>query len=288
LHARIVALPPGEDPDSYVRAKGADGFRALLDAAVPWVEFMLDRELQRISGGFTSAAEIARRAEQLVRSLPREEWDRWRVYVAGKLRLSPDDLRLSRIYTDPGRFSPKGPPGARFTRHLAPAPKRVTFERDVIAAFAEDPLLLEVYAGGIAPQAFVDPVLREVLELLYASRADLRTAADVTALFAERGDVVTLLAELELGERSKLRRFEDTSQRRAFLDRVAVLLDARRRASGVREELVTLEIEITSLLSEGQPIPKEIKERQVQLEDALREAEHKRERREVNSPDHGS
>jgi DNA primase len=288
LHARIVALPAGEDPDSYVRAKGTDGFRALLDSAVPWVEFMLDRELQRISGGFTTAAEIARRAEQLVRSLPREEWDRWRVYVAGKLRLSPDDLRLSRIYTDPGRFSPKGPPGARFTRHLAPAPKRVTFERDVIAAFAEDPLLLEEYAGGIASQAFVDPVLREVLEQLYASRADLRTAADVTALFAERGDVVTLLAEFELGERSKLRRFEDTSQRRAFLDRVAALLDARRRASEVREELVTLEHEITSLLSEGRPIPKEIKERQVQLEDALREAEHKRERREVNSPDHGS
>lgn len=288
LHARIVALPAGEDPDSYVRSKGADGFRALLDAAVPWVEFMLDRELQRIAGGFTTAAEIARRAEQLVHSLPREEWDRWRVYVAGKLRLSPDDLRLSRIYADPGRFSPKVPAGARFTRHLAPAPKRVTFERDVVAAFVEEPLLLDEYAGRIAPEAFVDPVLHEVLEQLFAARAELRTAADVTALFAERGDVVALLAELELGDRSKLRRFEDTSQRRAFLDRVAALLDARRRAGEVREELVTLENEISSLLSEGQPIPKEIKERQVQLEDALREAEQKRERREVSTTSNGA
>jgi DNA primase len=288
LRARIVMLPPGEDPDTFVRAKGADGFRALLDAAVPWVEFMLDRELQRVSSGFTTAAEVARRAEQLVRSLPREEWDRWRVYVANKLRLSPDDLRLSRIYSDPARFSPKAPPGARFTRHLAAAPKRVTFERDVVAAFVEEPLLLEEYAGHIAPEAFVDPVLREVLEQLFGARAELRTAADVTALFAEQGDVVSLLAELELGERSKLRRFEDTSQRRAFLDRVAALLDARRRASAVREELVTLENEIASLLSEGRPIPKEIKARQVQLEDALREAERKRERKEVSSSDHGS
>ena len=208
---------------------------------------------------------------------------RWKVAA-----LAPMTCGSARIYTDPGRFSPKGPPGARFTRHLSPAPKRVTFERDVVAAFVEEPLLLEEYAGGIAPGAFVDPVLREVLEQLYASRADLRTAADVTALFTERGDVVALLAELELGERSKLRRFEDTAQRRAFLDRVAALLNARHRASEVREELVTLEHEISSLLSEGRPIPKEIKERQVQLEDSLREAEHKRERREVNSPDHGS
>jgi hypothetical protein len=100
--------------------------------------------------------------------------------------------------------------------------------------------------------------------------------------------VVALLAELELGERSKHRRFEDSSERRAFLDRVAALLDARRRAGELREELVALEAEIASLHSEDRPIPKEIKERQVQLEDALREAEHKRERREVNSSDHGS
>jgi len=288
MHVRLVSLPPGEDPDSYVRTQGVEAFRRLLDGAVPWVQFVLDRELERLATGFTSAGEIARRAERLVRSLPMEEWDRWRVYVANKLRLSPDDLRLSRLYGDPSRFSPKAAEGARFTRHLAPAPKRVTFERDVIAAFAEEPLLLDEYAGRIAPEAIVDPILRDVLQQLYAARADLRTGADVTALFAERDDVVALLTELELGERSKRRRFEETSERRTFLDRVAALLDARRRAAEVREELVSLEADIASLLAEGRPIPKEIKERQNQLEDALREVERKRERREVNSSDHGS
>lgn len=287
IHARIVALPPGEDPDSFVRAQGADAFRKLLESAVPWVQFVLDRELERLATGFTSPAEIARRAERLVRSLPMEEWDRWRVYVAGKLRLSPDDLRLSRLYGDAGRFAPKAPTGARFTRHLAPAPKRVTFERDVIAAFVEEPLLLEEYVSRIAPEALVDPVLREILERLYAARAELRTGADVNALFSEREDVVTLLAELELGERSKRRRFEESSERRTFLDRVGALLDARRRAAEVREELVALEADIASFLAEGRPIPKEIKERQNQLEDALREVERKRERREVNSSEHG-
>jgi DNA primase len=286
-NARIVALPSGEDPDTFTRSHGAAAFQELLDAAVPWVEFMLDRELARITTGFTSAAEIARRAERLVRSLPMEEWDRWRVYVAKKLRLSVEDLRTSRLYGDPARFAPKGA-GPRFSRHLAAAPKRVSYERDVVAAFAQDPLLLEEYVSRIAPEAFADPVLREVLEGLFAGRADLRTAADVAALFAERDDVVAMLAELKLGERSKRRLFEDGAQRRAFLDRVAALLDARRRAAEVREELAALEQEIESLFAEGRPIPKEIKERQNQLEDALRETERKRERKEVNSPDHGS
>jgi len=289
LNAKIVALPAGEDPDSYVRARGADGFGELVEGAIDSVQFEIDRAIGPLVASHKTAAQKAREGERIIRErTPPEERNRWRVYVAGLLRLHPNDLENSITLGDPARFAPRTPPGARFTRHLAPAPKRVTFERDVIAAFVEEPLLLDEYAGGIAPEALVDPVLREVLEQLYAARAELRTAADVTALFAERGDVVALLAELELSERSKLRRFEDTSQRRAFLDRVAALLDARRRASEVREELVTLEHEIASLLSEGRPIPKEIKQRQVQLEDALREAERKRERREVNSSDHGS
>lgn len=289
LQARIVALPSGDDPDSFVRKNGAEAFAGLLHGAVDAVQFSIDRAIGPLANSFKSPAHRARDAERIVRELvPREEWDRWRVYVANKLRLSPDDLRLSRLYGDPARFAPKEPAGARFTRHLSPAPRRVSFERDVIAAFVEEPLLLDEYADRIAPQAFLDPVLRDVLERLFASRADLRTAADVTALFAERGDVVELLAELELGERSKHRRFEDTSERRAFLDRVAALLDTRRRAAEVREELISLENEIASLLSEGRPIPKEIKNRQVQLEDALREAEHKRERKEVSSTSHGA
>jgi DNA primase catalytic core len=284
LNVKIVALPAGEDPDSFVRARGTPEFQALLDGATEAVAFDIDREIGPLRVSHKTRAQKAREGERIIRKrAPREEWHRWRIYVAGMLQLDPNDLESSITFGDPTRFAPRTPAGARFTRHLAPAPKRVTFEREVVAAFVEEPLLLNEYAGSIAPGAFADPVLREVLEQLYAARADLRTAADVTALFTEQGDVVALLAEMELGERSKLRRFEDTSERRAFLDRVAARLDAESRASSFREELETLEHEITSLHSEGRPIPKEIKERQVQLEDALREAQRKRERREVNT-----
>ena len=286
-NARIVALPAGEDPDAFVRARGAPAFRAQLDAAVEAVQFAIDRQVDPLESRYKTPAERARAAKRIVESLaPREEWDRWIVYVAGRLRLAPADLRSSAVYGDATRFAPRLG-GPRFTRHLAPAPKRVSFERDAVAAFAEEPLLLEEYVGRIAPEAFSDPVLREILRNLFATRRDLRTAADVTALYADRAELVSLLAELQLNERSKHRRFEESAQRREFLDRVADLLDARRRAAEVRNELAMLEREIESHWATGQPIPEEIRERQTQLGDALSEIEGKRGRKEVNSPDHG-
>ncbi|MEX1111764.1 MAG: DNA primase [Chthoniobacterales bacterium] len=39
---RVAPLPPGEDPDSLIRQKGADAFRALVDSAPDYFEFALD------------------------------------------------------------------------------------------------------------------------------------------------------------------------------------------------------------------------------------------------------
>ena len=41
--ARIVQLPAGEDPDSYVRARGADAVRARLGEAVSFVDFITEQ-----------------------------------------------------------------------------------------------------------------------------------------------------------------------------------------------------------------------------------------------------
>ena len=43
MQPRAVLLPDGEDPDSYVRAQGAEAFGALLDDAKPLLELFIDR-----------------------------------------------------------------------------------------------------------------------------------------------------------------------------------------------------------------------------------------------------
>ncbi|HMD03274.1 MAG TPA: DNA primase, partial [Candidatus Baltobacteraceae bacterium] len=75
----VVGLPPGEDPDSFVRRQGAAAFQALLDGALLYVQFKLDREIEAIRTKNLPPAQAARDAELRVRTLPREEWDRWRV-----------------------------------------------------------------------------------------------------------------------------------------------------------------------------------------------------------------
>ncbi|MGB8519660.1 MAG: DNA primase, partial [Candidatus Tumulicola sp.] len=95
---RIVMLPPGDDPDGFVRRSGAEAFRKLLDDAKPAIAFRIDAEIERFRAGFESPAALAPKAEALIREMvPREEWDRWRVYVAGRLQVSADDLRNSRF-----------------------------------------------------------------------------------------------------------------------------------------------------------------------------------------------
>src|SRR5579872_7083928 len=126
LNTKIVALPAGEDPDSFVRGKGAEAFQALLDNAIEAVEFAIERAIGPLAGSHKTPGQKARDAEKIVRQLaPREERNRWRTYAANYLRLAPADLEASSILADPVRFAPKVAPGARFTRHLAPVPKRV-------------------------------------------------------------------------------------------------------------------------------------------------------------------
>ena len=111
---RIAMLPPGQDPDGFVRDSGAEAFRKLLDDAKPAIAFRIDAEIERLRAGFDSPATLAPRAEVLIREMaPREEWDRWRVYVAGRLQVSADDLRNSRFLANSANFAPRSEGSSR-------------------------------------------------------------------------------------------------------------------------------------------------------------------------------
>ncbi len=138
VSARIVQLPARDDPDTFVRREGRAGFDRLLEAAVPWIEYSLDRAISEIAGRFVGPAEIVRRAEALVQTLPRAEWDRWRVYVAGRLGLAPDDLRAS-AFRAQARFAPRDP---AFVRHASPAAEPPMLEREILSTLLEEPPLV--------------------------------------------------------------------------------------------------------------------------------------------------
>ena len=68
---RLISLPPGEDPDSLVRANGQRGFQAVLDGAKPLSEVLFD--LLRDGGGETTPeqrAALRTRLEEAARKIP--------------------------------------------------------------------------------------------------------------------------------------------------------------------------------------------------------------------------
>ncbi len=257
ISARIVQLPPGDDPDAFVRREGADAFSRLLETAMPWIEYSLDRTIDEIGSRFVGAAQIARRAEALVRSLPREEWDRWRVYVAGRLGLSPDDLRAT-AFRAHARFEPRD---AAFSRHASPAAEPPTLEREILSTLLEEPSLVAEYAARIPAARFENGAYRSVYLTLCREGVGLESFGDVLALLGEDGEAKETVIGLQTAERSGSARFHDTAERRQHLDLIVERLgeedDARR--------LRALSQRIDALLTAGDPVPKDERDEYDQL-----------------------
>jgi DNA primase len=261
---RVVALPDGEDPDSFVRSRGADAFGALLASAKPSIEFKLDPEIDRLATGFDSPSAIARKAEMLIRELtPREEWDRWRVYVAGRLKVNVDDLRNSRFLANSANFAPRvsgqsAPVGTRHAsvhqRAAGSRPEPLSVEREVLSIMLEDPRLAAEYGHRIPPQRFRNEVYRRTYERIVALASELRDTADVFAAFAQDDETLGLLSSLGSRDRSSIVRYGGSDERRAHLDRVVERLERNEQEARYRD----LDRALNELIEAGKPVPREL------------------------------
>lgn len=252
---RVVLLPPGTDPDSYVREHGSQGFRALLECAKPAIEFRLDPEIDRLRDGFSSPAAIARKAEALIREMTsREEWDRWRVYVAGRLKVNPDDLRNSRFLTSRTSFSPRsdalGSRHAPARSNVAGAVEPLSFEREVMSIVLEEPALAREFGDRIRPSSFRNEEHRKLYERILAGADEIATTADVLALFTDDQASLDALSSLGSRDRSSTVRYGDTAERRAHLERVVqrIELDA------VEQRFRDIRRRIDEAFTAGEPI----------------------------------
>lgn len=255
---KIVLLPPGEDPDSFLRQHGAPALRELLERAKPAIEFKIDAEIDRLRAGFDSPAKITPKAEALIRQLtPREEWDRWRVYVAGRLQVNVDDLRNSRFLANGANFAPRSPLPASGvgSRHARASIEPLSFEREVMSIVLEDPALATEYAQRIPSARFRNEIYRRIYERIVEAASTIRTTADVFGLFAEDQASIDALATLGRRDRSSTVRYGDSDERRAHLERVVERLqqeDEQRRY----QEVSRL---IDEHLAAGRPVSEELR-----------------------------
>jgi DNA primase len=255
----IVELPPGEDPDTFVRSHGSAAFQARLEAAVPAIQFQLDRAVASIVEKRLPPHQAAQTAERLVQTLPRTEWDMWRVYVARALGLSVDDLRANRFRANPANFAPRlaggfgSAPQANFVRHVAPTAEPPSLDREILAALVEEPTLVAEFGPLIPAETFRDDRYREIYRALRAVADRLVTPSDVYAALGDDRDAVERIVSLLKPDRSSRLRFPDSAARRDHLERVVERIVEDELERRFRD----LDARIDAAFASGEPIAPE-------------------------------
>ncbi len=243
----VVTLPPGEDPDTLVRAKGAAAFTALLEQALD----VFDRKIQLLEKKGLFGTLEGRRAA-LDRLLPtvRAAADpiTRELYIArasertnvAKSVLEQEVLRLEarsapRPAPEPGRGArPAEPETARPTQEIPS-------ERTLVHLMLLDPGWVGRVRGALSPNDFRHPLYREIAAALFGGAA--RPASDEAAAVWER------LASTPLGARDPEPEFVDAvawindrprAERLAELDRLMFVADEREKAALLEEKQALL------------------------------------------------
>ncbi len=192
LAARMVSLPAGADPDSFLREQGADGFRGSLEAARPALEVFMEDRLAHNDQSVEGRAAAAREVLEHLRRLPSElERDLYLKQLAERTGLSVDLLRGGKPGIAPQRPAARtqqgrrvGPlsPEGRLQRyllklmladggvrqHVAEEGTAELFLGEEYRVAADHLLQLRQPDGGL-PENLVDTTQDEALQALLAS-----------------------------------------------------------------------------------------------------------------------
>ena len=115
MRVRVVTLPEGEDPDSFLRQHTGEELLRHVDEAVSFVDYLLTRAAR-----FTDLRNPAGQADCVDRLAPllrkiENQVERWRyaALVAERLGIPPDVLQQE---IDPRQMPPGRPPHQALTR----------------------------------------------------------------------------------------------------------------------------------------------------------------------------
>ncbi len=96
MFIKVASLPPGEDPDSFVRTKGAEAFRAYLESATDFFEFQMNLRAEALLPGkdLEKSRLAGELAENLVLLSDKIVQDNAIGRCATRMNIPTEDLRL--------------------------------------------------------------------------------------------------------------------------------------------------------------------------------------------------
>jgi DNA primase len=239
ISARVVSLPGGFDPDSFIRREKMAGFQRILHDALPVVEYMLEQALRR-HGTQTVEAKV-RTVRELIPALNRLqdplEQSLYVERVASRLGLKESQIRAQ--LRDKGTMAEeavKAPPRAA----RGPVHERLLLQLMLLRSQA-----IQEVQGVLGPDGFSDPrhkKLAQELMTLWETEKKVNVQELLTRVGDE--DLKALISELLLAEES-------------VIDADRMLRDCLRkvRLSRVRQEIQHVDEEIRQRTREGQEGP---------------------------------
>ncbi|MDQ6719118.1 MAG: DNA primase [Gemmatimonadota bacterium] len=254
MSVRVVTLPEGEDPDTFVRSKGAPALEKALDSAID----VFERKIQLLdrAGWF---AELQKKRRALDRLLPtlrvtsdeimkdlylsrasevtgvaREVLNR---EMGGPRRKSDArDASEDRTLTPPPPLAPRIRRGERRTSHNEAG---ASAERELIRAMLPpDSARVEMIVEKIGPDSFQDPQYRAIYEALIEAGGEA-TLEGISVELDE--DAIATVEELVAGKSAEINvaqtiddsvarlRARDISDRMAEIDRVHPLASSEEK-----------------------------------------------------------
>jgi DNA primase len=232
--ARVVILPAGEDPDSFVRGHGVPSLKRLLEGASGLMEYLIDRAAERSASDGRSKAQAIRSLWPVLSSArdPMER-DLYKRRVAEAFNVSEELVfRYLRGGYEPSDSSQPIKEARRSPRARA--------EAALAGALLDAPRVSSSVVTESDLELIRDEGVKWVLERLYSAREDFETAS----LVGEAPD-----ARLAGRIRARLvkPRFEDEdAAKRAAIDSVT-----RLRALAERDEARRLQAEVNQAVLEG-------------------------------------
>lgn len=201
IGVRVMALPDGDDPDTFVRKQGEAAFSQLQERAPSLLDFAVEHSLKGVGSGtvedrIRSVDEILRILQKTTNRIEKEECLR---RVAERLRIDQKHLidRYPELLPKQDRTHPRSAPPTTADRRFSGSPE----ERDLVHLLLQGKLNA-VAIQSMSPVTFTVPACRRIVEIGLRhldrdGRVLVRPVLDEALVDPECGPVATELSLLE-------------------------------------------------------------------------------------------
>ena len=207
MEVKIVRLPEGEDPDSFVKKQGGEGFRRTLEAAKNLFDYKLDllktkHDASTIEGKVKIANDLVSLFSRVQNEILRSAWTK---ALAKELSLSEESLvaEMKKSAQRPGGKTQARPVETasgpvRLTARRVPQQAVSTAERMVLGLSLENAGFARRASEELVEEDFENPSARKIAVKIFQTtrEGESMTAGRLAVFFQEEPAVMTLISQV--------------------------------------------------------------------------------------------